>query len=163
MRKLILLPFWLVFFTSCIKNAKNITAADVTVEIYKVASTQYSTTACAIDTGSAVLESTPFVEEKEILSYDKDRHVYKLTDDAANRINVLAQMAPLAVTINKIPVYYFLHVPLYTNSSCSGSIVAHIKQNELFIDMGYIYVTPTVADQRNDERLLMALKAKGKM
>lgn len=135
------------------------------VAVYKLSSYQSLAGQCRVDPSTAVLDVNPLIEEAGIVRYDSAACIYTLTDAAAQKITALPPRTALAFTVDKEVIYYFVYMPLFTNSECRESIVTTmITGPTMPVRLGYPpYPEPNIPDQRNDKRLMDALQAKGKL
>lgn len=157
--------FTVLLFASCSKKQPAQVLAETKIAVYRLASHQVMANQCRVDPATAVLEATPLIEEGDIIHYDSVACVYTLSDQAAQKIIALQPRTALAFTVNKEAVFYFVAMPPFTNSECRESIVTSMMMGTTMpVRLGYPpYPEPNIPDQRNDKRLMDALKAKGKL
>jgi hypothetical protein len=134
------------------------------VEVYQLSSYQSIPTLCRIDPASAVLNNSAIITNDEIISYNKTTYEFVLKSTAFEKGKALNDFAGLAIKVDNELIYYFIHKPFISSSSCSNSLTASFWMNNVMkIELGYPGTHTTVVDTRNDLRLLAALNKQGKL
>ena len=156
------LIFGVCFITAAACN-KSDAGTGKLVEIYKFKITR-SSGPCKIDSSRAELAETPLISNSAIRSYNKNNSEFLISNEAGEKIKKLMDNEPLAVTVDKELIYYFVNKPSYSSSICN----AHISMEHFALNKIRMYImssnpaTP-IPDQRNDSRLINALRAQGKL
>jgi hypothetical protein len=162
MRKLSLLLLGVLPFLSCDKESNGGVGL---VEIYLLKSSSLVPGQCAVNPATAVLETTAFISNDEIISYNKSSYQFELSASAAQKMQTLQLRAPFAVTVNKDVIYYGIHMPMTMSSSCDNSITMSAVSNQLWVRLGYpgLMAGVFIDDQRNNARLITSLANQGKL
>lgn len=108
-------------FTGCSKDILNIFSSEG-VEIYLLKSYKSVENSQKIDERSIVLKSTPVVRYSDILSYDSDKHTFKLNNRALDAIKSIEHSVfgvAFAVTANGRVVYTGYFWPMFSSASCN--------------------------------------------
>lgn len=164
MRYLICCLLVLVLFASCSKKQDTV-FQDQTVAIYTLSSYKLVTNQCRVDPASAVLSTTPLVDNADIVHYDAINYQYTLKDAAAQKVIALPEGTPLAMTLNKEVIFFFIVMPTGSPNYCAQSVTTSISTGTYMqLDLGFPGGLSFVPDdQRNNARLLNALTLQGKM
>ncbi len=163
--RLLILSLLIVFFFSCEKEN---TGGGEPVEIYLLKNTQTVPGKCQVDPSSSTIEDHPAIFNHEILEYSQATFEFKLSDNGYNKIQTLSDRTPFAVVVGKQVIYYGFYKPSHSSSSCDHSITmsrAFSSENKIAMRLGYPGPLQgvTIDDQRNNEKLLDALRAQGKL
>jgi len=164
MRNILSLLTILVLITSCNKNH---TDSGDPVEIYLLKTIQLVPNKCQVDASNSAIETTPLVNNQDIVEYSKSNYEFKLTDEGVQKIKTLSDTTPFAVTINKQVIYYGFFKPMYSSSSCDHSITMELRwaTDKIMMKLGYPGQLQgvTIDDKRNDPMLLSALASQNKL
>lgn len=165
MRLLLFILIAAVICPACQKD--NVNETDQ-VEIYLLKTFQTVTGKCQVDAAASVLENIPTITNQDIISYSQTDYHFSLTDAAIQRIKSFKDFTPFAVTVDKQIIYYGFFKPGFSNSSCVNSITMDLdwtSGNQISLKLGYpgIVQGVTIDDQRNNQKLLTALKNQGKL
>lgn len=165
MQKILIAAVMLTAPVACTKRTSSSVDADAKVAIYRLTSYQNVNGQCKIDPATAVLEPDVFINEQGIVAYDSAACIYTLTDQAMQKMKALPGGDALAITLNKEVVFFFRNMPFTTSSLCKESVVTSLGLgNGMPLRLGYpSYPEPNIPDPRNDKRLMLVLKAKGKL
>ena len=139
-----------------------------TVEIYLLKTYKTVAAKCQIDTSFSVLQDTATIKNQDILEYSKTDYQFKLTDTAIQKVKAFRNKMPFAVTVDKQVIYYGFFKPSTSSSPCDHSITMDIdwtSGNKILLRLGYHGQTQgvTIDDQRNNPKLIAALKKQGKL
>lgn len=165
MKKLCCLVFTACLLLSCNKENEG---AGKPVEFYLLESFNYVTNQCKVDPSSAVLKSTPFINNTDIIAYSKSAFTYKLSAAAINRVKAFEGRVPFAVTVDKQVVYFAFFNEVILSSSCEHSISMDFdwgSSDKILLKLGYpgLLQGVPIDDQRNNSVLLSALSSQGKL
>lgn len=138
------------------------------IEIYLLKAYQTVTAKCLIDLSASTLQDTATIKNKDILEYSKNDYQLKLTDAAIQKVKTFKDKMPFAVTVDKQVIYYGFFKPNFSSSSCNNSITMDLdwtSANKISLKLGYPGQTQGVPieDQRNDPKLIAALKKQNKL
>jgi hypothetical protein len=166
MRILIAVPFVLLVFCGCSKDA-----ARGRLAIYKLSSFQYVAplTSCRTDPATAVPEANPLVDDRDIIHYDSATHIYTFTPNAARKLSELPARTQLALTVDGVVVYTFNHQSIILSSICVETITMTIYNDEMRTNLQrYPGVIPAgfpgpLLDNRNDAKIIAVLGGQGKL
>lgn len=164
--RLLFLAILLSFtFISCKKEKEK---AGEKVEIYLLKSGFTYPGPCKVDEAIAQLDETAFIKNEEILSYSSGKRLFNLAESATEKVKLLMDNVPFAVTVDKEVIYYGIYKPPYSSSSCDLSITMHIgfeSPNSIAMQLGYpvLYDDIGFVDKTNDPFLLTTLAAQGKL
>ncbi|HTE24657.1 hypothetical protein [Flavitalea sp.] len=149
-----------VFAVSCGKSGSD---AGKLVEIYRFKTTR-GPGPCKIDRSRAELADTPFITNDAIRSYNKKEFEFLISDEASKKTNSLIDNEALAITVDKEVIYYCVHKPIYSSSTCGDEIsMDNSSRNKIRMYILNINPANPVPDQRNDSRLINALAAQRKL
>lgn len=162
------LLFILAMTSICLSCKKDNINAGGTVEIYLLKSYQTVTAKCQIDPSLSVMEEAATVKNQDILGYSQNDYKFKLTEAAIQKIKVLKDRTPFAVTVGKQVIYYGFFKPSISSSSCDHSITMDVgwtSENEIHLRLGYPghLQGVVIEDKRNDRKLLATLRKQGKL
>ncbi len=165
MRLLLLI---LVLTASCLSCKKDNRNGGRTIEIYLLKTSQTIAGKCQIDISASVLQDTATIKNYDILEYSKTNYKFKLTPHAIQKVRNFRDFTPFAVTVDKQAIYYGFFKPSFSSSSCDNSITMDVDwstSNKISLRLGYParLQGTTIDDQRNNPRLLAALKNQGKL
>jgi hypothetical protein len=158
----------LLLFTglSCKKAADQKSGGGL-VEIYALETFSLISQKCQVDPSMAVLQANPVISNNEIISYSPTDYLFKLTAQGKQDSEIFESFPGFAVTVNKEVIYYGIHKPFTSSSSCDHSITMYISfpSRNLVMNLGYPGPLPgiTIDDQRNNAKLIDALNAQGKL
>lgn len=116
---------------------------------------------------NAVLEDIPLVADQDIILYTRSSTTFKLRKDIQTVIRNYGPDKAFAVTVDNQPIYYGKFRPGYLSSIAFG--VATIAPGSFNNDELKIDFAPEEnsslqkLDQRNDSRIIKALKATGRL
>lgn len=114
-----------------------------------------------------VLETFPLVSNDDIAYYTKSTTTFKLRKDIGTTIYNYAGDKAFAVVVDDVPVYYGLFRPGYYSSIVFGiASIDPILYNDKNLKIEFVKLTPdpfTALDKRNDDRLINALQATGRL
>lgn len=138
------------------------------IEIYTFKTLELIDGKCQVNAAGSMLENIPVVRNQDIIEYSKNDHEFTLADDAIQQIKTFSDRTAFAVTVNKQVIYSGFFKPAISSSSCIHSITmdsSWAKENTVLLSLGYPGpVDGTVIDdQRNNARLLAALREQGKL
>lgn len=154
--------------TSCKKET---TKSGKEIEIYLLKSYIRETNG-SISNNSLVLEDNALVKYVDILWYDSDTHIFKISSKTANWLNDFEHNQihgkAFAVAINKDIIYTGYFWASFSSSSCSWVVIDplnHGGNNELSVKLGYpgLIQGIIIPDNRNDNRLLEILRLDNKL
>lgn len=159
MKKLWLILLGLIPVLSCTKDH------NWQVEIYLLSSSSLIPGQCAVNPATAVLENTAFIKNDEIVSYDMTAYNFFLNPAASQKMQTLQLRAPFAVTVNKEIIYFGINMPGTMSSSCDHSITVSPFGDQLWVRLGYpgLMAGTVIDDQRNNPKLVGALRSQGKL
>lgn len=159
MKKLLLIGLGFLPVLSCTKDNSG------QVEIYLLSSAALIPGQCAVNPATAVLESTAFIKNDDLLSYDMASYNYTISATAIQKIAALQPRAAFAFTVNKEVIFYGINMPMTLSSSCHNSITMSALSSEIWLRLGYpgIIAGTVIDDQRNNARLIDALRGQGKL
>ena len=150
----------LIFAVSCGKSGAG---AGQLVEVYRF-KVVTGAGPCKIDTARAELADTPLIGNNSIKAYHQKKYEFLISNEAGERINGLMDNEPLALTVDKELIYYFVNKPIYSSSICPYHIsMDHASLNKLRMYIVNISPATSIPDQRNDSRLINALAAQRKI
>lgn len=156
----------LVVLTGCRKMTG---AAKVEIYLLQTYVTEANpSTPGLVSINNAVLEDTPFVRDEEIRYYDKQARSFRLNTNIKQDIQGYGPDKAFAVTVNNDPVYYGRVHPAYLSSLTLGlATIDPILNDDYELNMRYVNIDqlPILQqlDKRNDDRLLNALRATGRL
>ena len=119
-----------------------------------------------MDASTAVLQDSPTVSSKDIISYSQGNYRFELTDAAFRKMQAVQDRTPLAVAIDGQVVYYGFVKPGFSSSSCLESITMDwASGNRIDLRLGYPGAAKDadIDDQRNNPKLLATLASQGKL
>lgn len=159
MKKLLLILLGFIPVLSCTKDHSG------QVEIYLLSSSSLISGQCAVNPVTAVLENNAFIKNDEIISYDMAAYSYQLSTTAMQKINALQPRVPFAFTVNKEIIFLGINMPMVLSSSCNNSITMSGLSREIWLRLGYPGITAgtVIDDQRNNSKLIDALRSQGKI
>lgn len=165
MRSLLFILTIASIFPSC--NKDNVNAGE-TVEIYLLKSYEIMAAKCQIDPSLSVLQDVAIIKNQDILAYSQTEYTFTLTDTAIQKMKVLRDKMPFAVTVDKQVIYYGFFKPSFSSSSCNESItmdLAWTSDNEIYLRLGYpgLLQGVSIEDKRNAPKLIAALEKQGKL
>jgi hypothetical protein len=142
--------------------------AGETVEIYLFKTFQTVTGKCQIDASASLLQDKAAIKNQDILEYSQTNYQFKLTDPAIQRVKTFKDFTPFAVTVDKQVIYYGFFKPSISSSSCDNSITMDLdwtSGNKISLKLGYPGQLQgvTIDDERNNQKLITALKSQGKL
>lgn len=165
MRRILFFILTLMIFAGCKKDG------GAKVDIYLLKSYTVDTVAgnpSWVSITNAVMDIVPMVKDADIRYYDQQAFVFKLRRDIRPEILNYGPDKAFAVTVNGLPVYYGHFHPAYMSSITVG--VATIDpilfyDNELRMNFVMILQSPALQqlDMRNDQRILNAFRATGRL
>jgi hypothetical protein len=172
MKKVVLLAFCAcvaaLLLSGCTKDIGNLFSSEG-VEIYLLKSFKTVENSQRINEKSIVLKSSPVVRYSDILSYNSDKHTFKVSDralEAIKDINHSVFGVAFAVTANGRVVYTGYFWPMFSSASCNwvtiDPIIAEYAK-ELKVTLGYPGDWEGVEDKRNDERIISILSRDKKL
>jgi hypothetical protein len=167
MRQICLGVILLIVITGCKKEQEH--GSRVDIYLLKTFNLSIDTTkkpAVNVIT-NAILADIPLVADEDIKFYARENYTFTLRKDIQSIIQNYGPDKAFAVTVDNHPIYYGVFHPMYLSSLPYG--VAMIipllyKNNELRID--FVNLTGTYVsqfDKRNDNRIIDALKATGRL
>ncbi len=141
------------------------------VELYLIETFNTVDNTEKINEASVVLSSEPLIYYDDILSYDQDLFVFKISERAISAIeqmNVPVNGTAFAITVDRNLIYTGYFWPSYSSATCQWIYTdpLMIDFNEgLKIKVGYPSILPgeTIPDNRNDPRMLQVLRRDGKL
>lgn len=155
-----------LFAVSCSKKASS------RIEIFPVSSFQYKidTTSRPASTSlvNAVLAPVPLLSNLDIQSYSPGTHTFTTRQDMSTTLRSLDHTKALAVCLDGEIIYYIKVHPAYLSSISVGIatfdpfIYTDRKMQIGFIPVSTAGTTPAI-DRRNDDRLIAALAATGRI
>lgn len=123
-----------------------------------------------IDEGSVITNNVAFIEYKELLSYDPEAHLFKLSDIAKERIENLENIhgAPFALKANGKLIYTGYFWQSYSSSMCDWVVIDPLLVeigNELKVQLGYpgLVQGQVIPDRRNDRRIIEIFQRDNKL
>lgn len=116
----------------------------------------------------AVIENEPFIEFKEIDSYDDATYEFTLKKSAIDRIKPLYEPKAFAVTVDREIIYTGYFRQSFLSSSCDCIRIdpqsGLLNNNKIWIELGYAPSRDlSDIDKRNDAVLLATLARAGKL
>lgn len=159
------LLFILTITTICLSCKKDNVQSGEKLEIYLLKSHQMVTGKCQIDATTSVLQDTAIVKNQDILEYFKANYQFAITDASIQKLKTLNDGTPFAVAIDKQVIYYGILKPSYSSSTCANSITMDYlgTNNKITMNLGYPGADKNIDDQRNNSKLIAALKNQGKL
>jgi len=158
---LLLLCFFIP--TSCKKET---TKSGKEIEIYLLKSYIRETTG-SISNVSLELEDSALVKYEDILWYDSDTHIFKVSSKTANWLNdVPPHGKAFAIAINKDIIYTGYFWSSLSSGICNWVVINPLNNGngELSVDLGYHQgLEQVIPDNRNDNRLLEILRLDNKL
>lgn len=159
---LLLLCFFIP--TSCKKET---TKSGKVIEIYLLKSYIRETNG-SISNNSLVLEDSAVVKYEDILWYDSDTHIFKVSSKTANWLNdSQIHGKAFAIAINKEIIYTGYFWASFSSSFCNWVVIDPLNygNNELSVELGYPGLVQgiIIPDNRNDNRLLEILRLDNKL
>jgi len=127
-----------------------------------------STIPATVSITNAVLAGAPLVRDEDIESYTRSTANFKLSRDIQSIIKDYSSDKAFAVTVDKQPIYFGIFHPLHLSSMVFGlaTIAPTLNpKNELPIRFALIDGNATLLqlDKRNDSRIILSLKATGRL
>jgi hypothetical protein len=163
MRFLLFILALLFTIASCKKDS----VAGVSVEMYLLKSYSLVPGKCQVDAGSATLQTIPFIKNEDIIEYSRINYTYKLTDTSFQKINTVWSGQAFAVTVDKQVIFYGIFKPSISSSSCEHSVTMDFNSqtdHTIILHLGYPNGSASgTSDQRNNAKILNALRAQGKL
>ena len=157
--RILILIFSLSLTASCEKNENSIHTG---LEFYLLKDFQ-ADDHMKIYENTAVIADTVLIKYESIISYDKNKYSFKLTDStihySSREYSPLLKQA-FAVTIDKEIIYTGYFWSGFYSQICTWfqiDLVKYEMYDELIVDLFYI-VGDTITDNRNDERILELLR-----
>ena len=166
MRHLLAFSTVLLIIVSCNKN--HINGGGDTVEIYLLKTAQLVPNKCQVDGSNSTLATTPLVTNQEIAEYSKKNYEFKLTSQGIQKIKLLQDKTPFAVTVDGQVIYYGFFKPSISSFSCDHSITMDLSwsnDNKIMMRLGYpgLLQGVTIDDKRNDPVLIATLANQNKL
>ena len=154
----------MILISSCEKYDTDI---EGDIDIYLL--DEYDTeegSAAIINTG-IVLSNEPVIYYDEIKSYNSRTYTFKLTADAADRLEDYYQSA-FAVTIDGEIIYTAYFWSSFSSLGVDWVVTDLLRvetSNEMKMQLGYpgLIEGTTIPDKRNDNRILSVFKRDGKL
>jgi len=124
-----------------------------------------------INEASVVLAPEPLIYYEDILSYDQDEFLFKVSEravDAIEQLNVPVNGIAFAIAVDRNLIYTGYFWPSYSSATCqwvyTDPLMIDLYEG-LKIKIGYPSKLPgeTIPDNRNDPRMLQVLKRDGKL
>ncbi len=116
------------------------------------------------------MEKRAFIAEEDIAAYEDDTFTFTLQgQDVIDRVAALDVPTPFALLVEGVVIYTGYFRQSYLSSSCDclridPQRVAWDGKGEMPVELGYASIADLGdIDQRNDERLLAALRRAGKL
>ncbi|HQQ00862.1 MAG TPA: hypothetical protein PLY86_20610, partial [bacterium] len=120
------------------------------------------------------LDPSPFLSEKDIISYDPEDYAMELTEEAYQRFKELRPPVsgmPFVVCVDGQPIYPGAFWTTLSSNSYSGVVIMDMqlfrddkKINTIYFDAAYPSDEFSSGnDLRNDERIIKSLKNSGKL
>jgi len=121
-----------------------------------------------VSINNAVLQDTPFVRDDEIRYYDQQARSFRIRTNIKQDIQTFGPDKAFAVTVNNEPVYYGRVHPAYLSSITLGiATIDPILTGTNDLPMRYMMIDqmPILQqlDKRNDQRILNAFRATGRL
>ncbi len=123
-----------------------------------------------IDERSVVTKDVAFIEYPELLSYDPEAHVFRLSDKAKERIAKIEDIhgVPFAVKANGILIYTGYFWWSYSSGMCDWVVIDPLfleMGDELKVQLGYPGLTEgqVIPDNRNDKRIIEIFQRDNKL
>jgi len=115
-----------------------------------------------INESTVVLESEPIIHYSDIISYNKTRYAFEITEKSRQTIlelDVPIDGSAFAVTVNKDVIYTGYFWPSYSSAICNWTVIDPFlvdTDNKLYVKLGYPdqLVDEPIPDRRNDQRIL---------
>lgn len=169
MKKSVILLITVISFLSCNNDDKDYPEGGV--DIYLIESYETQENSAAIVKNSVVLGESPIVSYNEIVSYNKNEHLFSLTGAATERITNLEHSVsgvPFAVTASSEIIYTAYFWPAYSSATCNWVVADPIMmdyQGGLKVELGYpgLLDGMEIPDYRNDETLIGIFERDGKL
>jgi hypothetical protein len=160
--------FFLTIAILCLSCKKDDVKGGDSVEVYLLGTAQRVTGKCQIDPLLSVLEDTPVIRNQDIVEYSQNEYQFKLTNTAIQKVKAFNDFTAFAVTVDKQVIYYGFFKPGFSSSSCDHSItmdVDWVSSEKITLRLGYPAPLPgvTIDDQRNNSKLIEALRNQGKL
>jgi len=132
------------------------------VELYLLDSYKTIGNTRQIDESTVVTKATPLIEYSELLSYDTDKYVFKISDKAKTAINNIKHSVfgvPFAVKAGNEIIYTGYFWPGFSSCSCDWVVIDPIMidmKGEMAVNLGYPGPSfeAAIPDKRNDKRIL---------
>ena len=152
----------------CLSCKKDNPGAGEKVEIYLLKTFQPISGKCQVDPMASVLQDSPTIKNEDILEYSESEYKFKLTISAYQKVRAFQNGSPFAVTVDQQVIYYGFFILPITSASCDNSITMDLgwnSPNAIFVKLGYPSLLPgaSIDDQRNNPKLIAALKKQGKL
>ena len=165
----VLILFISMYFTSCEKDN---TASNSKVEFYLLTSFKKKYDSFKIIDGSAIISDTALIKYDEIISYNKNKYSFKVSDRIVGWLNDFENNpihgTAFALTIDKEVIYTGYFWASFSSLMCDWIVIDPLNisgKNELTVKLGYpgLVVGDTIPDKRNDKRILDVLKMDNKL
>ena len=160
----------ILFLLACEKDEKH---AGAPVDIYLLKSFSVDAGQQAappiLSISNAVLEEKPLIRNDEIAAYETQTSTFALNTDVSARIKDLGPDKAFAVTVGNKPVYYGRFHPGYLSSMTIGlaTIDPILLWPPLALSIRFVVIDGSTSlqalDKRNDNRILEALRASGRL
>ena len=119
---------------------------------------------CEVDPSTAVLAYDPLIANDDVISYDRLKYKYVISQTAVNKIKQLGGRVPFAFTIDKEVIFYGYYMPNIMSSLCEESITMDIvDNNKMELSLGYPFDNENIDDKRNDAKIISTLSKQGKI
>lgn len=150
--------------TACKKDK---VAAGELAEVYLLKSYQLVSMKCQVDASTAILELTPIITNDDILEYSQGKYELKISSTSYEKLRLLSDKTPFAITVDKKVLYYGMLKPSYSSSSCDQSITMDyvLPENKVGLHLGYPGDTGAgvIDDQRNHPLWISTLNKQRKL
>jgi len=155
-----------ILLSGCSKDDPNVQVSVYVLKSFTVVPPD-STRRFRTDITNAVAEDVPLFTKSDIVYYSESARSFKLSRDLRPVIKDFNASKGFVVVVNNEPVYYGVFHPGYLSSMVVGlATIDPIFFPDYELTIGFITITGENLEQydkRNDQKLIKALRASGKL